>query len=136
MKKTNLFLTMLFALIVLNAGAVYGGTSQGAGSNTNWQLKKEESGVKFYVMIDSCAGGSQQYYKLRIENTNTNAVKVNYSLVPMDLPASAPVHGVVNNLPAGASVETNCADANDKMKVVMLPPATTISDLILLSHVE
>lgn len=135
MKKINQILAVLFVLVVFNTEALLANNGS-LNADNDWQLKKEESGVKFYIKIDSCVGSAQLYFKLRVENTNTNMVQVDYRLVPLDVPASTPVHGMIVGLGAGAIVEANCADANDNMKVAMLPPAATIADLIILCHVQ
>ncbi len=135
MKKANLFLTVLLALVVFNANSILANPGS-IKPVSDWQLKQEAQGIKFYVKIDSCSGSGQLYFKLKVENTGAIAVKVNFSLIPMDLPASAPVHGVIESLAAGVSVESSCTDNNDKMKVIMLPPAASISDLELLYHIE
>jgi hypothetical protein len=131
MKKVNQILILLLVIVGFNANA-----QNTTPPDNVWQLKKEENGVKFYAKVDSCSGSTQPYFKLRIENTGIIPVKVSFTLTPLDLPASAPVYGTVENLAAGAIVESDCADQNNKLKVALLPPATTIADVILLVKIE
>lgn len=104
-----------------------------ANNNENeWVLHTQKEGVNFYVKIDTCENG-QQYFFVKIENTNIYKVDIKYKLNVTKNIIDGSKLGEIKMLATDNQIIGTCSIA--KLSFPILFSNAILNDIIIYSEI-